>query len=147
LQTVLVPTGGGGLLAGITTVIAELIPTASIVGVEPSNVRKLSAALAAGRSERIDPGPSLADGLLTPSIGAIPFAAIDGRVREAVQVDDAELKSAVRFLFEKGGLRVEPSGAASVAALLAGHYVPTGPAVAILSGGNVDPDLFQRLVS
>jgi len=147
LRAVLVPTGGGGLLAGITTVIADLIPTASIVGVEPSNVRKLSAALAAGRSERIDPGPSLADGLLTPSIGAIAFAAIDGRVREAVQVEDADLKSAVRFLFENAGLRVEPSGAASVAALLARRYVPTGPTVAILSGGNVDPDLFQRLVS
>ena len=64
-----------------------------------------------------------------------------------MQVDDAELKSAVRFLFEKAGLRVEPSGAAAVAALLARHFVPTGPTVAILSGGNVDPDLFQRLVT
>jgi threonine dehydratase len=147
LRAVLVPTGGGGLLAGVTTVVADLIPTANIVGVEPANVRKLSAALAAGRSERIEPGPSLADGLLTPSIGAIPFAAIAGRVREAVQVDDAELTLAVRFLFEKAGLRVEPSGAAAVAALLARHFVPSGPTVAILSGGNVDPDLFQRLVA
>jgi threonine dehydratase len=122
-------------------------PATTIIGVEPAQVRKLSAALAAGRSETIVPGPSLADGLLTPAIGAIAFAAIDGRVKEAVPVSDADLKSAVRFLFEKAGLRVEPSGAATVAALLARRYVPVAPTVAILSGGNVDPDLFQSLVS
>jgi threonine dehydratase len=66
-------------------------------------------------------------------------------VREAVRVSEEEIGAAVRFLHREGGLRVEPSGAVTTAALLAGHVRPTGPTVAVVSGGNVDPDLFQRL--
>jgi threonine dehydratase len=146
-SAILVPTGGGGLLAGVATAVSEVRPEATVVGVEPANVRKLSAALAAGRSQRTHVGSSLADGLLTPAIGSIPFAAIHGRVREVVQVSDDDLRKAVRFLFESMGLRVEPSGAAAAAALLARNWVPSSPSVAILTGGNVDPELFWRLVA
>jgi threonine dehydratase len=63
-----------------------------------------------------------------------------------VQVADAEIARAIRYIFERVGLTVEPSGAVTTAALLAGRVRPAGPAVAVVSGGNVDPDLFQRLV-
>jgi len=69
-----------------------------------------------------------------------------GVVREAVTVTDEELAGAVRFLHEEAGLRVEPSGAATTAALLAGRVRPTSPTVAVVSGGNVDSGLFESLV-
>lgn len=147
VASVLVPTGGGGLLAGIATAVSALSPSVELVGVEPANVRKLSAALAAGHSEAIVPGESLADGLLTPAIGEIAFAAIDGRVRQALPVTDEDLRATVRFLFETMGLRVEPSGAAAAAALFTRRFTASGPTAAILTGGNIDPELFQRLVA
>jgi threonine dehydratase len=67
-------------------------------------------------------------------------------VREAVTVTEAEIAEAVRYLHGHAGLRAEPSGAVAVAAQLAGHVRPAGPTVAVVSGGNVDPDLYQRLV-
>jgi threonine dehydratase len=87
----------------------------------------------------------MADGLLTQSVGRFTWPILSRVVREAVRVSEDEIASAVRFLHREGRLRVEPSGAVTVAALLAGHIRPGGPTVAILSGGNVDPELFQRL--
>jgi threonine dehydratase len=144
--TLLVPVGGGGLLAGIATAVGALRPDVRIVGVEPAPVPKLSAALAAGRPVEVERQVSLADGLLPPALGTLAFAQVAGVVREAAGVTDDDLRAAVRFLFETQGLRVEPSGAATVAALLAGRVHSAGPTVAVLTGGNVDPDLFDRLV-
>ena len=145
-RTVLVPVGGGGLLSGITVAISVLRPDVEIVGVEPAGAPKLSAALAADAPVLLDQTASLADGLLTRSIGALPWSIIHGRVRRAVQVTDAEIGAAVRWLYHHQGLRVEPSGAVTVAAVLAGKIDSGVPIVAVLSGGNVDPDLFQRLI-
>lgn len=145
--TLLVPVGGGGLLAGIATVVGELRPDIRMVGIEPAPVPKLSAALAAGRPVEVERQASLADGLLPPALGTLAFAQVEGVVREAAGVTDEDLAAAVRFLFETQGLRVEPSGAAAVAALLAKRVRPTNPTAAVLTGGNVDPELFDRLVS
>jgi threonine dehydratase len=147
VQTVLVPVGGGGLLAGITAVIAATRPDIEIVGVEPAGAPKLSAALAAGRPAPLEQTASLADGLLTRAIGTLPWAIIAGRVRRAITVSEEEIRGAVAHLFHRQGLRVEPSGAVTMAALLAGRIRPPGPTVAVLSGGNVDLDLFQQLVA
>jgi threonine dehydratase len=87
----------------------------------------------------------MADGLLTQSVGRFTWPILSRVVREAARVSEEEIGEAVRFLHREGGLRVEPSGAVAAAALLAGHVRPAGPAVAVVSGGNVDPDLFQRL--
>jgi threonine dehydratase len=144
--TLLVPVGGGGLLAGVATAVGTLRPDVRIVGVEPATVPKLSAALAAGHPVEVERQVSLADGLLPPALGTLAWAQVAGRVHEAAGVTDDELRAAVRFLFEAQGLRVEPSGAATVAALLARRVQPAGPTVALLTGGNVDPDLFDRLV-
>jgi threonine dehydratase len=87
----------------------------------------------------------MADGLLTRSIGQLTFPIIQRVVREVVTVSEEEIAGAVRFLHREAGLRVEPSGAVTTAAILAGRLRLDGPAVAVVSGGNVDPDLFHRL--
>lgn len=147
VTTVLVPVGGGGLLSGITTAIKALAPAVEIIGVEPAGAPKLAAALAAGRPVTLAATQSVADGLLTRAIGALPWDLIQPHVRRAVPVSEAEIGQGVRWLFEHQGLRVEPSGAVTVAALLAGRVEAPGRVVAALSGGNVDPELFQRLVA
>jgi threonine dehydratase len=143
---VLVPVGGGGLLSGVTAAIGALRPDIEIVGVEPAGAPKLSAALAADGPVMLEQTASVADGLLTRSIGALPWSLIHGLVLRAVQVTEDEIGAAVRWLYHHQGLTVEPSGAVTVAAVLAGKIGSDGPIVAVLSGGNVDPDLFQRLI-
>ncbi len=146
VQEILVPVGGGGLLAGICAAVSGVAPEVHVTGVEPEGAAKLSAALAAKRPVPVDSPHSIADGLLPPQLGAIPWSCVSGVVSGAVTVSDESIGAAVRYLHEVAGLRVEPSGAATVAALLAGTPVRT-PVVAVLSGGNVDPGIFQRLVA
>jgi threonine dehydratase len=81
------------------------------------------------------------------SIGELPFAVLSNVVREAVQVSEDEIAAAVRYLYDELQLVTEPSGAVTTAALLAERVRPTGSTVVVISGGNVDPDLFQRLVN
>ncbi len=145
--TVLVPVGGGGLLSGITTALAALRPDIEVVGVEPAGAPKLSAALAHGGPTTLERTASVADGLLTRSVGQLPWALIAGRVTRALQVTEEEIAAAVRFLYERQGLRVEPSGSVAVAAALAGRAAVAGPVVAVVSGGNVDPEVFMRLLA
>jgi threonine dehydratase len=144
-ETILSPVSGGGLLAGISVAVAALKPTVRLIGVEPEGAAKLTAALAAGRPATLARTESMADGLLTLSVGRFTWPILSRLVREAARVSEDEIAAAVRFLYREGGLRVEPSGAVATAALLAGHVRPAGPTVAVVSGGNVDPDLFQRL--
>lgn len=146
VETILVPVGGGGLIAGIAAAVSAIKPSVRVIGVEPEAAPKLARALESGRPTRIEFTGSLADGLLPVSVGELPFAVLSGIVTEAVQVTDNEIASAVRFLYDEKGFVVEPSGAVTTAALLTGRIRPTGPTVAVLSGGNVDPDLFERLV-
>jgi threonine dehydratase len=146
VKTVLVPVGGGGLLAGIATTMLALKPTVRVIGVEPDGAAKLTAALAAGHPVTLESTRSLADGLLPLSIGQITFAHIRKIVRETALVTDEELAKAVRYLHEDVKLHTEPSGAATTAALLANKISNLeGPVVAVVSGGNIDPDLFGRL--
>ena len=146
VETIVVPVGGGGLIAGIAAAVAALKPSVRVVGIEPAGAPKLARALEAGCPVKLDHTESIADGLLPLSIGVLPFAVLSPIVREAIEVSEEEIASAVRFLFHEGGLSVEPSGAVTTAALLSGRVRPTGPTVAIISGGNVDPALLQRLV-
>ena len=145
VTAVLSPVSGGGLLAGISVAVASLKPSVRIVGVEPAGAAKLAAALAAGAPRTLERTESMADGLLTRSIGSYTFPILRRVVREAVQVTEDEIAAAVRFLHQEAGLRVEPSGAVTTAAVLAGRIRLEGPTVAVVSGGNVDPDLFRRL--
>ena len=146
VRTILVPVGGGGLIAGIASAVRHFGPGVRVVGVEPEGAPKLARALEARQPVRLAHTDSIADGLLPQAIGTLPFAVMAGVVTEAVQVSEEEIAAAVRYLYETAGLTVEPSGAVTVAALLSGRVHVEGPAVAIASGGNVDPDLFDRLV-
>jgi threonine dehydratase len=146
VESIIVPVGGGGLIAGIAAAVAALKPSVEVIGVEPVGAPKLTRALEAGGPVTLEHTESLADGLLPLSIGAIPFAILSGIVHRTVVVDEADIVAALRFLYDEGGLMVEPSGAVTTAALLTRRIRPTGPTVAVVSGGNVDPALFQRLV-
>jgi threonine dehydratase len=146
VETIVVPVGGGGLIAGIAAAVATIKPSVRVVGVEPVGAPKLARALEAGHPARIEFVGSLADGLLPLSIGEVPFSVLSGTVRESVQVSEDAIAAAVRFLYHEQELRVEPSGAVTTAALLSGSIRITGPTTVVLSGGNVDPELFERLV-
>jgi len=147
VETILVPVGGGGLIAGIASAVSALKPTVRVIGVEPTGAPKLARALEAGRPVKLDSTDSLADGLLPLSIGELPFAVLSGVVRESILVSEEEIAAAVRFLSQEMGLSPEPSGAVTTAALLSGRAPISGPTVAVVSGGNVDPDLLKRLVA
>lgn len=147
ITTLLVPVGGGGLLGGACLAAAALGHGVNMLGVEPEGAAKLTAALAAGRPVPLEQTESLADGLLPVQIGQQPWRLFGERVREAVRMPDEAIGEAVRFLWRAMGLRVEPSGAITVAAILSGRLRAEGPVAAILSGGNVDPAVFDRLVS
>jgi threonine dehydratase len=132
VETIVVPIGGGGLIAGIA-VAAE--GRARIVGVEPELSTAMHSALAAG--ERVDVTPtSIADGLNAPHAGGNALAIVKELVAEVVLVSEEEIASGFRFLYERAKLACEPAGAAAVAAVLAGK-VDRGRTVSVVSGGNV----------
>jgi len=146
VRTVVVPVGGGGLIAGVVTGLAAAGSEARVWGVEPAGAPKLTRSLAAGRPVRLDRTASLADGLITLGVGAVPFAHLTAqrdRLAGVVLVDDEGLREAVQFLWRQGHLAVEPSGAATTAALRSGAVRPVPPTVLVVSGGNVDPALLE----
>jgi threonine dehydratase len=145
-RTVVVPVGGGGLIAGVVTGLAAAGSAAQVWGVEPVGAPKLTRSLAAGRPVRLERTASLADGLITLSVGAIPFAhlaAARERLAGVVLVEDDTLREAVHFLWQQCHLAVEPSGAATTAALRSGALQPVPPTVLVVSGGNVDSSLLE----
>jgi threonine dehydratase len=147
--TVIVQVGGGGLSAGVATAIKQRVPSARVVAVEPVGAPKLSQARAAGRPVRLDKTSSIADGLMAIEIGRLPFAHHQRYVDEVVTVADASLAPAVRLLLDRMKLIAEPSGAITIAALMEGLVRPidSRPIVAVLSGGNVEWDGLQELLS
>ena len=145
--TVLVPVGGGGLSAGVSTAIKLRAPNARVIGVEPTNAPKLSMARAAGRPVRIASIQGLADGLLATEVGGITFAHHEAYLDDVVQVDDAALQRTMRVLLDRMKLVTEPSGAITLAALMEGIVAPTGKTVAVLSGGNIEWDGLVSLLS
>ena len=147
VAAILVPVSGGGLLAGICVAVQALAPTVEVIAVEPAGAAKLSAALAAGEPRTLERTESLADGLLTRSVGGFTFPILRRTVRRAIQVAEDEIADAVRWLHREAGITAEPSGAVTTAALLTGKARPSGPTVAVVSGGNVDPALFHRLTA
>ncbi len=143
--TLVVPVGGGGLLAGICAAVQAFRPGVRVIAVEPSGVPKLSAAQSAGRPVDLAGGTSLADGLLTRSVGMLTWPIIAQTVREVTSVTDDEIQTAMRFLAAQG-CKVEPSGAVTTAAWLAGRVSGHDAVALVATGGNVDPARYQALV-
>lgn len=138
VATVLVPVGGGGLSAGVATAIKRHKPDTRMIGVEPSGAPKLSRAREAGAPVRLGKTSSIADGLLAVEIGHLTFAHHQRYIDETVLVDDAAMIRAMRVLLDRAKLVAEPSGAVTVAAIMEGTARIETPAVAILSGGNIE---------
>jgi threonine dehydratase len=149
VSRVLVPVGGGGLLAGIATAIKLQRPDVEVIGVEPVGASKMRDSLAAGRPVTLDHVASIADGLIPVRPGDLTFEHVRRFADDVVTVDDDAIKTAVLELFRRGKLVVEPSGAASVAALISGTVEPVvgndTTTVVVLSGGNIGLDLLARL--
>ncbi|PYP45941.1 MAG: hypothetical protein DMD50_09645 [Gemmatimonadetes bacterium] len=146
VRTVVVPVGGGGLIAGVVTGLAAAGSRATVWGVEPVGAPKLKRSLEAGHPVRLERTASIADGLITLGVGEIPFAQLAAqrdRVAGVALVEDDALREAVHFLWQQCQLAVEPSGAATTAAVRSGAIHPVSPTVLVVSGGNVDPSLLQ----
>jgi threonine dehydratase len=142
VETVLVPVGGGGLLAGVGAAIKHTRPSTRVVGVEPAGAAAMKASLEAGYAVTLPTTASVADGLMPVRPGDLTYAHAREFVDEVVTVDDAAIIDAVLWLFESAKIVAEPSGAATVAAALAG--AANGVTVAIVSGGNIDMEKLQQ---
>lgn len=148
IDLALAPVSGGGLLAGVSLALRAREPEAEIWGVEPAGFEDLRLSLEAGQRVTIKPsGRSLCDALESPFPGELTFPILAHNLAGAVAVTDAEVAEAMRYAFSTLKLVVEPGGAAGLAALLAGKVPAAGRTVGlVLSGGNVDPALFARVI-
>ena len=148
LDQVLVPVGGGGLVAGCATVIKALSPGTAVIGVEPEAGDDTRRSLAAGERVRIPVPRTIADGQQLPIPGELTFEVVRRHVAEIAVASDPEIVAAMRFLFERLKTVAEPSGACALAALLAGRVEAKGLRVGVtISGGNVAPERFSELLS
>jgi len=142
-----VPVGGGGLIAGCATAAKALRPGVRVVGVEPETGNDTARSLAAGERVRIDVPRTIADGLQASSPGELTFEVNRRLVDEVVTVTDADILDAMAFLFDRLKLVTEPSGAVGVAALLIGAVAAPGASVGVvISGGNVGVARFAGLL-
>lgn len=141
----IVPIGGGGLLSGVAAAVRRLSPQARIVGVEPEGAPKMRRSLDAGKPVTLPSIDTIADGLKPVRPGDLTFAHVRDLVDDVVTLSDASIRDAVLWCYDRR-LVVEPSGAASVAALRSGRVgaAADGETVAVLSGGNLDPKLLDR---
>lgn len=134
---VLVPVGGGGLAAGVSTAITGLLPAVPVIGVEPERAADTSASMTAGERVTIPEPDTIADGLRAREPGELTFA-VNSRLLEAVvTVSEDAIVEAMRFCFSRLKIVVEPSGAVPLAALLTGAVPPGGRTAVVLSGGNI----------
>ncbi|HKD65302.1 MAG TPA: threonine ammonia-lyase [Candidatus Binataceae bacterium] len=147
-DAVVVPVGGGGLIAGVAVALAARSPHTIVIGAEAAGSPQLSASLRRGEASAIDcPVETIADGLATSKLGVLPFELIRGRVHDVATVDDFEIGQAVLVLLERMKLLAEGAGAAALAgalklkAQLAGKRV-----VLVISGGNIDINLLDRII-
>lgn len=146
VATIVVPIGGGGLGAGIATVVAALRPDVQVVGVQAAGAAAYPASIAAGRPVTATRLVTMADGIAIGTPGLVPFTLLRAAGVEVRTVSEEDLSRALLLVAERGKLLVEPSGAAAVAALMADPGAFDGPVVAVLSGGNIDPLVLQRVL-
>jgi threonine dehydratase len=148
VQAIIVPVGGGGLLAGIGTVVDAMRPDIELVGVEPENAACLSAAMTAGVPVPVTLAPTLADGLAVTQTGTLPYEILRHVVDRLVTVDEATIALAVLRLIELEKSVVEGAGAAPLAAFLAGklEHLRGRSVVLVLCGGNIDITMLDRVI-
>ncbi|MCD1571974.1 threonine ammonia-lyase [Agromyces mediolanus] len=149
--TIVVPIGGGGLAAGIASAAKQKAAaegrTIRVIGVQAANAAPYPVSIDAGEPVQVPVLPTIADGIAVYRPGELNFRIIREAVDEVVTVGEDDIARALLVLLERAKLVVEPAGAVSVAALLTGAVQSEGPVVAMLSGGNIDPLLMQRVIS
>ncbi|UPM44016.1 threonine ammonia-lyase [Halocatena salina] len=148
VDTVIVPIGGGGLIAGIATAIKGLDPDVRVVGVQASGAASAAKSFENNEIVELDTVDTIADGIATRRIGEKPFEVIRERVDSVVTVSDAEIAMAISLLVERSKIVVEGAGATALAAVLAGavEYDTDETIVSLLSGGNIDPNVLTTVL-
>jgi threonine dehydratase len=148
LDTLVVPIGGGGLISGTAVAAHGLRPAIRVVGVEPEGADDTRRSLRAGARRGVPPPATIADGLRVTMPGALTFPVMQRHLADVLLVSDADILAALRFAIERLKQVLEPSGAAGLAAVLAGRLPPDARRVGvILSGGNLDPALLEQIVT
>ena len=145
VATILVPVGGGGLLAGVAAAVKQSKPAVRVIGVEPTGAAAMKASLEAGHPVTLPKTESIADGLMPVRPGDLTYAHARQFVDDVITVDDDAIVQAVLWLFTKAKVVAEPSGAATVAAALGSREAAAGPTVAIVSGGNISLERLEEL--
>ena len=146
VETVLVPTGGGGLLAGVAIAVKALRPDVKVIGVQAEGAAAYPGSLEKGAPVALESMKTMADGIAVGLPGEITFAAVRDHVDEILTVSEDSLSRALLALLERAKMVVEPAGAAAVAAMLDRPSEFRTPAVALLSGGNIDPLLLGKVI-
>lgn len=147
LETVLVPIGGGGLIAGIATAVKELRPEVKVIGVQAAKAPTMALSLKEGKPVEIPSAQTIADGIAVQSIGGLTFPVIEKYVDDVALVEEEEIASTILFLMENEKVLVEGAGAISLASLLYGKARVKGREVcAVLSGGNIDVNVVERII-
>jgi threonine dehydratase len=146
VRTVLVGTGGGGVVAGVGVAVKAMRPDVTVVAVQAESAAAYPPSLAAGRPIPLDRMATMADGIAVGCPGELPFALVQDVVDEVVTVSEAAISKALLLCLERAKQVVEPAGAAAVAAVLAEPRRWEPPMVAVLTGGNIDPVLLMRVV-
>lgn len=151
VETVIVPIGGGGLIAGVASAMKQAAAaegrTIRVIGVQAANAAAYPPSISAGAPTTIEVKGTIADGIAVARPGDLPFDIIAEAVDEIVTVSDDDIARALLMLIERAKLVAEPAGAAGVAAILAGKIEAVGPTTVIISGGNIDPKLMERVIS
>jgi len=147
LDWLLVPCGGGGLLSGSAIAAKGLAPGCRVVGIEPEVADDATRSFHTRTLHTVHNPPTIADGTRTPSLGAVTFPLVLEYVDDMRTVSEDAIVEAVRFLFYRTKLVVEPSGALGVAALLSGAVPASGRVGVILSGGNIDGPTMARILT
>ncbi len=146
LDLFLAPVGGGGLMSGCAVATKGVAPSCRVVGVEPEVADDATRSFKTGRLHTIKNPPTIADGTRTQSLGEHNFPLFLECVDDMVTVSEEAIKEAVRFLFQRLKLVVEPSGALGIAALLSGAVEPGARTGVLISGGNVDPEVLAEIL-
>ena len=146
VKTVLVCTGGGGLLAGVAAAVKATRPDVRVVGVQAASAAAFPPSLAVGRPVPLEQMRTMADGIAVGCPGEVPFELVRALVDDIVTVDEDVLARALLFLLERAKQVAEPAGAAAVAALLDQPHDYEPPVVAVVSGGNIDPLLMMQVL-
>lgn len=151
VDTVIVPIGGGGLISGVASAIKQRASldgrSIKVIGVQAANAAAYPISLKKGAPSEITISPTIADGIAVSKPGELNFEMISRIVDEVITVSEDDMAQALLVLLERAKLVVEPAGAVGVAAILSGQVQATGTTVVVLSGGNIDPMIMERVIS